>query len=623
MNQPGENPQHLLEKKLIESASRFRSIIEFSSIPMCFYTGANMKIEVINDALLETWGKDKSVVGKTLKEVFPELKEQSIFSALIVIYQTGEPCALQSVPSKIIVNGETTDYYHDLWCNPVKDAEGKVYGILVSGVNVTDKVISRKKIQESELRFRTMVENATVAIGLTRGRDMIFENINEPMMEMINRTQEVIGKPLLEVLPELKGQQVMTMLYQTFDVGKPHKGTEIPAILVKNNIPHERYYNISYIPLYENDTVTYILHVAIDVTENVVARKKIESAEVRTRLAIESAELGTYEINLLTNEMQTSKRFDSIWGIKNKTTSRDDFISFIHPADRAKRDQAHLDSITSGRIYYEARVTREDGSLRWVKVNGMVLYDTNKRPHYLLGVIQDITEQKNLQQQKDNFMAMASHELKTPLTSIKAYTQIIKAMLLEHEKEKEAAMITKMDAQINKLSNLIGDLLNITNIQTGRIAYKRDLFNFNELIAELTEELQPTTQRHILNMTLDAPAQLYGDRDRIGQVIINLISNAIKYSPEATVINISTRISGNDVIFCVEDFGIGINEGEIGYVFDQFYRVNNIRHQSFPGLGLGLYIAASITKNEGGKIWANSKENEGSRFYFSLPVATS
>lgn len=268
----------------------------------------------------------------------------------------------------------------------------------------------------------------------------------------------------------------------------------------------------------------------------------------------------------------------------------------------------------------EFRIVHVDGTIHWCVATGKPQYDNNENFTGYIGACVDITEQKHLQQQKDDFIGIASHELKTPVTSIKAYTQILERMLLKKGEEKEAAMINKMDAQINRLTNLIGDLLDVTKINSGKLQFNDRNFDFNELVSEIVEDLQRTTEQHQLVQNLQNIGIVYGDRERIGQVITNLVSNAIKYSPEAQQIIIHSSFMEDEVVLCVEDFGVGIAEDKLNRVFEQFYRVSGNMQHTFPGLGLGLYISAEIIKREHGRIWVNSTPGKGSTFCFALPL---
>lgn len=236
------------------------------------------------------------------------------------------------------------------------------------------------------------------------------------------------------------------------------------------------------------------------------------------------------------------------------------------------------------------------------------------------GTTRDITDLRQLAQQKDDFIGIASHELKTPVTSIKAYGQVLQTMFKRRGEMKAVEALEKMDAQINKLTNLIGDLLDVTKIQSGRIEFHEDFFDFNELVNEIVDEMQLTTERHTLVKTLKKTKKVFGDRERIGQVLTNLISNAIKYSPHTKTINIFTIVENQNITLCVQDFGVGIPREKQDKIFEQFFRVSGPNHSTVPGLGLGLYISSEIIKRQGGRIWVESVEGKGSTFCIMLPI---
>ncbi|RYZ98085.1 MAG: HAMP domain-containing histidine kinase, partial [Sphingobacteriaceae bacterium] len=216
--------------------------------------------------------------------------------------------------------------------------------------------------------------------------------------------------------------------------------------------------------------------------------------------------------------------------------------------------------------------------------------------------------------------SIASHELKTPVTSIKAYTQVLERMLSKNGNTKEASMIIKMDSQVNRLTGLIGDLLDVTKVNAGKLQFNDVDFILAELVGEVVEDLQRTTEKHTLVNKFDYTGTVHADRERIAQVITNLITNAIKYSPQPGDIIIHSELKKDEVHLCVQDFGVGISEEKQDRVFEQFYRVSGNKQHTFPGLGLGLYISSEIIKREGGRIWVNSVENKGSTFCFALQV---
>lgn len=176
-----------------------------------------------------------------------------------------------------------------------------------------------------------------------------------------------------------------------------------------------------------------------------------------------------------------------------------------------------------------------------------------------------------------------------------------------------------MDEQINKLNNLINDLLDVTKIQNGKIILNDSEFNFDELVNEVVDEQQMSTSQKI-SLETEGIGNISGDRNRISQVMSNLINNAIKYSPESDRILITTKLlENNNVFFSVKDFGIGIPEDKKHRVFEQYYRVSGSKEHTFPGLGLGLYISSEIIKRSGGRIFVNTTEGKGSDFCFEIP----
>jgi len=227
---------------------------------------------------------------------------------------------------------------------------------------------------------------------------------------------------------------------------------------------------------------------------------------------------------------------------------------------------------------------------------------------------------EELSRQKDEFIGIASHELKTPVTSIKGYTQILKIRFAQENHTKAVELLTRMDKQIDKLTILINDLLDATKIEGGKFQFHQVYFDFNELVTEITDEMQQTTHQHTIITKLALTSRIYGDRDRIGQVITNFLSNAIKYSPGSNKIILTTFKEEKKITLCVQDFGIGISKEKQAKVFDRFFRVSGLKEDTFPGLGLGLFISAEIVKRHQGTITVKSVKDKGSTFCFTLPV---
>jgi len=293
----------------------------------------------------------------------------------------------------------------------------------------------------------------------------------------------------------------------------------------------------------------------------------------------------------------------------------------VHPEDRELKINLLRKAIERPHenIYGEFRLRHKNGAFRTIEAIFRNFIE-DKRINGIIANYRDITDRKILEQQKDEFIGIASHELKTPVTSIKAYTQILQEVFEKANDKKSAEMLEKMNHQVDRLTHLIIDLLDFTRIEGGKLKFRDEKYDLNDLISEKVEEMQRTTKRHKIEMDLDRSVGMYGDSDRTGQVLTNLLNNAIKYSPEADRIIVSSKVQREKVTICVQDFGVGIEKELVDKVFDRFFRVAEPLMNTFPGLGLGLYIASEIVRRQRGKIWATSKIGAGSTFCFSLPI---
>jgi PAS domain S-box-containing protein len=239
-----------------------------------------------------------------------------------------------------------------------------------------------------------------------------------------------------------------------------------------------------------------------------------------------------------------------------------------------------------------------------------------------LSLQKESQEQKKAMEKKDEFITIASHELKTPVTSIKGYVQLLRFNFQKEGNHTAADVLSKVDTQINKLTTLISDLLDVKKIENGQLQYHEDLFDFNELVKEIIEETGRVLTRHSIKEELANSRTIRGDRNKLGQVISNFIDNAGKYSPPGSMIHVGTSVEGDNITFSCKDFGIGIPRNQQSRVFDRFFRVSGEKENTYAGLGLGLYISSELIKRHKGTIGVKSEEGKGSTFYFTIPFVT-
>ena len=261
---------------------------------------------------------------------------------------------------------------------------------------------------------------------------------------------------------------------------------------------------------------------------------------------------------------------------------------------------------------------RHDGEYRWFLIRAYPVKDAKGNIERWIGTDTDITEQKMAEQKKDEFISIASHEMKTPLTTAKGYIELL-LLSLKAENQSSFLYATKTNQALDRLNHLVTELLDASKIQNGQLNYNITTFDFNKLVDETIENIQPGAQNHSIQKTGNCSQQIRGDRDRLQQVLINLLSNAIKYSPNAHEVLVKIEEEDIQIRVSVQDFGVGMSMKHLDKVFDRYYRVQE-HAIHFQGLGIGLYIANNIIERHEGKMWAASEPGKGSTFYFTLPI---
>ncbi len=255
-------------------------------------------------------------------------------------------------------------------------------------------------------------------------------------------------------------------------------------------------------------------------------------------------------------------------------------------------------------------------------LNARKLWRVGNETELILLAIEDVTEKRLAEQFKNVFIGIASHEFKGPVSTIKGYAQILQKRALQTKDKMAAGILQKINLQANKLSEMISHLLDISRVQSGKLQLEKDKFDLNQLTAEIIEDLQAGYKHRTIIQQGSFDQYILADKFRIGQVLTNLISNALKYSPEGSdiVVNLKENESRTFGTVSIHDFGIGIPDEDQQYLFRAYGRASNVHQKKIPGIGLGLYICSEIVREHGGKIWFESKTNEGSLFHFSLPL---
>jgi two-component system, chemotaxis family, CheB/CheR fusion protein len=342
------------------------------------------------------------------------------------------------------------------------------------------------------------------------------------------------------------------------------------------------------------------------------------------------AHLGSWEYDPVSQKVSLSNEMYRIYGIEpvGKQVNADLLLGFF-PQDRAAEYVEAWEALLStGKPFrMESTIIRNGGEKRMLQAQAYPVFDKEGRLVSVHGTTQDITDikkaemEREISRQKDEFMSIASHELKTPLTSVKAYIDLMDEILKHNDNAPPALQryVHKAKDNILKLHSLIADLLDISKINAGKLMLTPVTFNFGEVLKDCIETIGHLSPGFNISVHGNSDINVYADRHRIEQVVMNYLTNAVKYSPKSDKVEVSVATENKYLKVAVRDFGIGIPFEKQEKIFERFYRVNDDVH-TFQGLGIGLYISAQIIHRHKGKVWVESEEGKGSTFYFTLPL---
>lgn len=603
----------------------------------------NLIVEMINDANLSYWKKTRDeVIGKPFLDILPDLADQPFAGQLRKVMETGEILDVKESPVLFTESdGTIRETFVDYTYQPLTGLDGKRDGVLVMSFEITDRVQAQRQLEQyadqlskandqlsilinqlskSESRFKYVFEKAPVAIGLLRGKDFIIESANKKILEVWGKTDTIIGLTLSEALPEIKDQPFLGFLDNVYATGKPFYANEIRAELLNEQELKEIFFNVVYQPVEDADgNVADILVVATDVTEKVNARKQIEKSEAYFKMLADlvpskiSNALPTGEVTFF------NKKWLEFAGMNFEDMRDFGYHQMMHPDEISTFQQGLEAAAVSGQTHVsEMRFRNTEGKYIWYLNIASPILDEDGTITMWVGSTTDIQWLKEEEQRKNDFISMVSHELKTPLTSINTYLQLLlrKAEKTDDQFLKQAYIQSLK--QVKNMTDIINGFLNVSRLESGKLHMDKIEFDFSELLEEIKIDYKIQYSNHTLLFPDLQSTIVNADRLKIAQVLNNLVGNAVKYSVNGTSIHISVENIDDRIRVSVKDEGMGIKAENLNRLFDRFYRVE--QESTIGGFGIGLYLSAEIIEAHGGKIWAESEIGEGSTFYFELPA---
>lgn len=526
---------------------------------------------------------------------------------------------------ELLYEGSLQTFYYSFTFKPLKNEDGKVWGILSSATDVTALVLSKQaRIQEEltakneQQKLVSLVENSADIIGVT--------NLEGNVTYLNKAGQELIGATSFEdcLRPSSDYFAAADLLKFQDEIS-----TSIAASgKWSGEIHYQHFQTGELIPCFINafiitDSLTGIPSAMASVTRDLrpelAAQKALADSEALLRNVTRAAPAGLW----MTNQQGHLTYVNEIW--VNWTQK-----PLVHHLKHGWRHSIAKEDLLQSSQSFDAefksrkshksqfRIIDNEGHIRWISRTGNPNYNSEGQFLGYIGACVDITELKQLQDQKDEFINIASHELRTPLTSLSASLQILQRGLEKSgDKATMATFLQKANLHTGRLAGLINDLLDVTKIERGKLVLNKSSFSLPELIAESCDHFRLTGTHQII-ITGDPGAELFADKDRIDQVLVNMINNAIKYAPDSKIIRTMITANEKQVRVSVQDYGPGIAEDQIAGIFDRYFRAD-ADNKRFSGLGLGLYISREIIKRHGGEIGVESVPGEGSTFWFTLP----
>lgn len=484
----------------------------------------------------------------------------------------------------------------------------------------SEKIRIGKTIQKQ--RYLAAIVSSSEDAIISKDLNGIIQSWNKSAEKLFGyKAKEAIGKPIYLIIPQ-DYRHEEDMIISNIKRGKRIEHFETVR-RKKNGVLVEVSLSIS--PVKDSKGVIVgAAKIARDITQLKGYQQELEKIQMYYKRLFETDIIGIvfagYKGSLFGKFIDANDYFLKLLGYtKKELQSGKVRWDTITPPEFIKQDQKALKELaeTGECEPYEKEYISKSGKRIPIYLGIAVIPNTE----YCIAYILDISERKQLESQKDDFLAIASHELKTPVTSLKAFAQVLENRFEKAGDKKTADLLKKMDIQIDKMTSLISDLLDVTKIHLGKLDYNMESFRLDLLIGEIIENVQTTAVKHKIITEGSVKKMVKGDKDRIGQVLTNLLTNAIKYSPDSDRVLVRIKSTKKHAVVTVKDFGIGINQEHQKRIFERFYRVSSSNEKTYPGLGIGLYISHEIIKRHGGKMSVGSKYKEGSEFSFTLQYA--
>ncbi|QPH40603.1 ATP-binding protein [Pedobacter endophyticus] len=661
------------KQELQVEQDRLNRFFQQAPTGICILNGPEHIYELVN-AGYQQFFPGRKFFGLPVLEALPEIKGTPIEEILNNVYSSGETFAAsgQLIPLAYIPDGPVEERYFDFIYQARLNVKDQVDGIIVLAFEVTQAVKDRQALEANKLQLQDLnSEMAAINEELTTATEeqmAINEELNAANEQLVEaRTEAARAKELLAqaiesakiatwfIDPDTRVLHASPKLKEIFGYYEQEDMPYNAAMLhvredyreqintaVNDAITKGESYDMEY-PLigYHDRKLKWVRTtgrffqgadalrpslsgIVIDITDQIEARSKIEASEkhFRSLADIVPAKIS----NALPSGEVTF--FNQHWldysGMNFEDLRDFGYHQMMHP-DEISEFQRRLGEAASNGVPLEMEMRFKDinGHYRWhLNIASPVLDDKGQIAMWV-GSTTDIERMKEEEQRKIDFVGIVSHELRSPLTSLNGYVQVLALKAKKNGDTATQSILEKTQRQVGKMRKLITGFLDIARMEAGKIHLDKTCFDMAELIGEAEQESLATVTSHTVYFAPVHHTPVFADEDKIGQVVTNFINNAVKYSPQRSTIQVTCLAVGDQIQVSVKDEGMGLAQQDQPHVFDRFYRVESEDMKTTNGFGIGLYLCAEIIHRHEGKIWVESELGKGSTFCFSLPLFTS
>jgi PAS domain S-box-containing protein len=511
-------------------------------------------------------------------------------------------------------------------------AQGKVFfnsnlfpeRLIGTMLDITEEKTKEEELKESVALFETMADNVPAMIWMS-GTDKFEDYFNKTWLQFTGRTlEQECNEGWLENVHPDDVKNCIDTYNASF---KEQKGFYTEYRLLRHDGQY-RWISDNSVPRFSNDNEFLgFISACIDIDDQKRFREKIQESELLFKTISNASPAALW----MTNENEENVFVSDTWlkwtGKEFNEVIHRGWVQSVLEEDKQLVNDKFRQSFRQRKYFNtEFRFTRADGEVRWALTEGYPFYDYSGAFSGYAGSVTDITELKKVEQRKDDFIKMASHELKTPITSINGYVQLL--LNIYNETDEQALQLAKptvksslntIAKQVTKLTRLVSELLDLSKIESGKLELHKTEFDLADMIEETVQDVRHATSKHAIIVHNEFEGKIFADKDRIAQVIMNFLTNAIKYSPDADSVEVFVQGNEKFAAIRVKDYGIGIHKKDHQRIFERFYRVEGKSEQTFPGFGIGLFIASEIIHRHNGSISVNSERGKGAEFTVTLP----